>query len=213
MTSEALRRWMSRSLGDQRGSTLVMVLMLVFIMTLLGAALFNVAQLDARLKLDSQTGVQALEIAEAGLERGLHLFYLEFICGGPNGTASPITLANCANPPTDPNYITENALARIALTTDCPAALLPDGATDFKLLKQDEAFTRGTYTVCVRPNPSAPTDQRRALVLAAIGGRTAKEISESEGIPLGTAKTRIRSGMLKLRASLTGDRELEEHDE
>jgi RNA polymerase sigma-70 factor (ECF subfamily) len=55
-----------------------------------------------------------------------------------------------------------------------------------------------------------PVDQRRALVLAAIAGRTAKEISESEGIPLGTAKTRIRSGMVKLRASLAGEREMEE---
>ena len=136
----------------------MMVLMLVFIMTLLGAALFNVAQLDARLKLDSQTGVQALEIAEAGLERGLHLFYLEFICGGPNGTASPITLANCANPPTDPNYITENALARIALTTDCPTALLPDGATGFHVLRLDQAFAGGTYTVCVRQWPDPNSD-------------------------------------------------------
>src|SRR2546428_5221793 len=101
---------MSRSLGDQRGSTLVMGLMLVFIMTLLGAALFNVAQLDARLKLDSQTGVQALEIAEAGLERGLHLFYLEFICGGPHRTPRPITPAHCAEPPTKPHHIPPNAL-------------------------------------------------------------------------------------------------------
>ena len=41
--------------------------------------------------------------------------------------------------------------------------------------------------------------QRRALLLAAVCGRTAKEISETEGIPVGTAKTRIRSGLLKLR--------------
>jgi RNA polymerase sigma-70 factor (ECF subfamily) len=54
-----------------------------------------------------------------------------------------------------------------------------------------------------------PEEQRRALVLAAIGGRTAKEISECEHIPLGTAKTRIRSGMIKLRASLAGEREAE----
>ena len=44
-----------------------------------------------------------------------------------------------------------------------------------------------------------PVEQRRAIVLAGIGGRTAKEISEAEGIPLGTAKTRIRAAMLKLR--------------
>jgi RNA polymerase sigma factor (sigma-70 family) len=48
-----------------------------------------------------------------------------------------------------------------------------------------------------------PTDQQRALVLAVIGGRTAKEISEAEQIPLGTAKTRIRSAMHRLRADLT----------
>jgi RNA polymerase sigma-70 factor (ECF subfamily) len=47
-----------------------------------------------------------------------------------------------------------------------------------------------------------PEDQRRAVVLAAIGGRTAKEVGEAEGVPLGTAKTRIRSAMIKLRADL-----------
>lgn len=44
-----------------------------------------------------------------------------------------------------------------------------------------------------------PPEQARAVVLAAIGGCTAAEISQREGIPLGTAKTRIRSGLQKLR--------------
>lgn len=48
-----------------------------------------------------------------------------------------------------------------------------------------------------------PADQRRALVLAAVWGKTAAEISETESIPLGTAKTRIRAGMSKLRAAMT----------
>jgi RNA polymerase sigma factor (sigma-70 family) len=47
-----------------------------------------------------------------------------------------------------------------------------------------------------------PEDQRRALVLSAFYGRTAQEIAGMEQIPLGTAKTRIRSGMLKIRALL-----------
>jgi RNA polymerase sigma factor (sigma-70 family) len=47
-----------------------------------------------------------------------------------------------------------------------------------------------------------PLGQRRAVVLAALFRLTATEIAEAEGIPLGTAKTRIRSGMLKLRAEL-----------
>jgi RNA polymerase sigma-70 factor (ECF subfamily) len=47
-----------------------------------------------------------------------------------------------------------------------------------------------------------PSDQRRALLLAAFQGKTAREISDLESVPLGTAKTRIRSAMLKLRAAL-----------
>jgi RNA polymerase sigma factor (sigma-70 family) len=47
-----------------------------------------------------------------------------------------------------------------------------------------------------------PADQRRALVLAAYGGRTALEISELDHVPLGTVKTRIRTAMLKLRETL-----------
>jgi RNA polymerase sigma factor (sigma-70 family) len=47
-----------------------------------------------------------------------------------------------------------------------------------------------------------PDDQRRALVLAAYGGRTAREIAQLDGLPLGTVKTRIRAAMTKLRATL-----------
>ena len=48
-----------------------------------------------------------------------------------------------------------------------------------------------------------PAPQRRAVVLAAFFGRTAEEISRMEQIPLGTAKTRIRTAMLQLRSTLT----------
>jgi RNA polymerase sigma factor (sigma-70 family) len=47
-----------------------------------------------------------------------------------------------------------------------------------------------------------PVEQRRALVLAAFYGRTGREISELEGVPLGTVKTRVRTAMLKLRSVL-----------
>jgi len=52
-----------------------------------------------------------------------------------------------------------------------------------------------------------PHNQRRAVVLAGLCGRTAKEVSETEGIPLGTAKTRIRTAMRKLRRVLVDDQE------
>jgi RNA polymerase sigma factor (sigma-70 family) len=47
-----------------------------------------------------------------------------------------------------------------------------------------------------------PEDQRRALVLAAYTGRTAREISDLDDVPLGTVKTRIRTAMHKLRSEL-----------
>ena len=51
-------------------------------------------------------------------------------------------------------------------------------------------------------------EQRAALELAYFGGKTSSEVAEMEGIPLGTAKTRIRTALLKLRESLEAPREL-----
>lgn len=51
-----------------------------------------------------------------------------------------------------------------------------------------------------------PRDQGVAVVQAGLLGRTAREISEIEGAPIGTIKTRIRSALLKLRTALEADR-------
>jgi RNA polymerase sigma factor (sigma-70 family) len=46
-----------------------------------------------------------------------------------------------------------------------------------------------------------PAPQARAVAMSGIYGMTAKQVANTEGIPLGTAKTRIRDGMQKLRAA------------
>jgi RNA polymerase sigma-70 factor (ECF subfamily) len=51
-------------------------------------------------------------------------------------------------------------------------------------------------------------EQRAALELAYFGGRSSLEVAELEGIPIGTAKTRIRSALLKLREVLGDQREV-----
>lgn len=47
-----------------------------------------------------------------------------------------------------------------------------------------------------------PENQRRVLILAVLYGYTAREMSEMDGLPLGTVKTRIRSAMMKLRSEM-----------
>jgi RNA polymerase sigma-70 factor (ECF subfamily) len=67
----------------------------------------------------------------------------------------------------------------------------------------EDAAHRGDVRSIVRTAlTTLPTEQRRAVVLAAVYGRTALEISEAEGIPLGTAKTRIRTALIRLRAAV-----------
>jgi RNA polymerase sigma-70 factor (ECF subfamily) len=67
---------------------------------------------------------------------------------------------------------------------------------------EDAAVTSDAAAAVRAALRQLPVEQSRALLLAAFYGCTAEEISRSEDIPVGTAKTRIRLGLRKVRALL-----------
>ena len=78
-----------------------------------------------------------------------------------------------------------------------PAAATPDPE---RAAVEADALDR------LRPALDAlPVEQRRAVLLATVVGRTTTEIGEIEGVPIGTAKTRLRTGLLKLAAAVSDE--------
>jgi RNA polymerase sigma-70 factor (ECF subfamily) len=99
--------------------------------------------------------------------------------------------------------ITRN-LAIDAVRVRRPIPTSPEDRTFLSLVSNDrspddaasvsESMTQARFALAALPN-----DQRRAIVLAVMYGRTASEVASLEAIPLGTAKSRIRLGLAKLR--------------
>ena len=75
------------------------------------------------------------------------------------------------------------------------------------------AATRDLAERARRAMSHLPPEQRAALELAYLGGKTSAEISDLEGIPVGTAKTRIRAGLLRLRDAMAGELERSDRDD
>jgi RNA polymerase sigma factor (sigma-70 family) len=76
----------------------------------------------------------------------------------------------------------------------------------------DRAVTVDLTERARRAMAALPPEQRAALELAYLGGKTSAEISDLEGIPVGTAKTRIRAALLRLREQMAGENDIEEHE-
>lgn len=70
---------------------------------------------------------------------------------------------------------------------------------------EDDVLRHAERDAAVARLRALPPEQARAVVLAVIGGRTAAEVGVAEGIPLGTAKTRIRTGLRRVREAMEAD--------
>lgn len=86
-------------------------------------------------------------------------------------------------------------------TDDEQLAHLVNEITQSPDLEENALHRLETEQALRRLHRLAP-EQARAVVLAVFGGCTAAEVGQREGIPLGTAKTRIRTGLRRLRQSM-----------
>jgi RNA polymerase sigma-70 factor, ECF subfamily len=64
---------------------------------------------------------------------------------------------------------------------------------------------RRDRAIVLRALARIPAVQRQAIVMAYWGGLTADEISARSGVPVGTVKSRIRLGLMKLRDRTLGE--------
>jgi RNA polymerase sigma-70 factor (ECF subfamily) len=92
---------------------------------------------------------------------------------------------------------------RRPVATD-PADLLWVNMADRGRSPEEQAESSDTRARLATALASLPPEQSRALVMAAVYGYTASEVSLAEAIPLGTAKTRIRRGLERMRAMASG---------
>lgn len=72
---------------------------------------------------------------------------------------------------------------------------------------QEGAVQRVETERAIRRLHRIAPEQARAVVLAVLGGCTAAEVARREQIPLGTAKTRIRAGLRRLREGIEVEHE------
>lgn len=86
-----------------------------------------------------------------------------------------------------------------------PDLLVALASTSHSSAIEDTVATRTLRTAILEALNKIPSEQRRAVLFASLYGHTAQEICEIEHIPLGTAKTRIRAGLVKLRTILASD--------
>ncbi len=74
---------------------------------------------------------------------------------------------------------------------------LPVASDD--LTPEEQSAGRERRAIVQKALGCLSAEQREALLLAYFGGYSQSEISEQLGLPLGTVKTRMRLGMMKLR--------------
>ena len=83
-----------------------------------------------------------------------------------------------------------------------PTLVLVDEVPDGPGVSEEEAIEE--RDAALRALATLTEAERRLLSRAYFRGMTAREISEADGVPLGTVKTRLRTSMIKVRRANEG---------
>ena len=118
----------------------------------------------------------------------------------PSRSAAPAWMARIAR-----NLSIDYVRARRVHPVDPGAPLLMDDRVSELDALERQVVSRDDVARLRHVLAALPVEQRRALVLASFYGYTASEIAESDGVPLGTVKGRIRLGLQKVREAVRAD--------
>lgn len=168
---------------EQRGSVLIVAMVLILTMTILGLALFDLAQIEGQMAGWSETDARALYIAQAGLERGIRELSNGWMAdsnvAGGYGTE---TWADATNGPTcTPTACDANVYKLMNIgNTSVPATGTDPGGTytlEMKLvlvaeannpISQGAAYTYPYGQECI-PDTGAPTICANLVFLRSTG--------------------------------------------
>jgi RNA polymerase sigma-70 factor (ECF subfamily) len=75
-------------------------------------------------------------------------------------------------------------------------------ALRFERLTEDDVFAQLDSEAVRSALDALPETQRSLILMGFFGGLTHEQMALKTGVPLGTVKTRIRTGLLKMRSTL-----------
>ena len=181
------------ALADERGSVFLAGLMLVAIMTLLGATLFDLSNIEDVLTSGDSAGVQSLYCAEAALNRtlndnaevaemiacGAHLVMFSTGRGSVVGSAISPIIKVCANPKTF-KRLSDDMDVDAGRILEGRATLDEVGREIYDLVVEVAGGSRKRFAVLLPPPPSGGRSTVRAEVVGDSRLRASVEVAARE---------------------------------
>jgi hypothetical protein len=205
--------------GDERGSALVISMVLILLMTLLGLALLDLGALENRMAASSQLDARAFETAQAGIERGMRELLNAYLSDTPGAESWADGTPACGGACTASQYravALSNATlpgagtyaVEVKLLTGNEAAGAPYGQAcslvtpgDPNSLCKDLAFVRATGTVSGSAGGGGAPDYTAARTIQVLARATSGS-AVLNGIVAGTPGGQSMQGNVRIAGTI-----------